>query len=239
MNALLTRSLAEPVAELRRVGKDYPGDIVTRALTDIDLAVRPGEFVAIVGASGSGKTTLLNLIGLLDSPTTGTLRLAGRDVSHMEEAERAQRRRDDLGFIFQFHYLLPEFTVLENVLMPCRLKGREAEAAATGRVLDLLKQVGLGDRLRYRPGQLSGGQQQRAAIVRALANDPALVLADEPTGNLDSRNGSAVFELMRFLNQATGKAFVMVTHDTHFAAQADRVIELVDGRIVGSGDSGR
>ncbi|MHB1309596.1 MAG: ABC transporter ATP-binding protein [Limisphaerales bacterium] len=220
-----------PVVELRAITKEYPGAVTTRVLTEVDLAVAPGEFVAVVGASGSGKTTLLNLVGLLDTPTSGQLWLAGRDVARLDETERARLRRDDLGFIFQFHYLLPEFSVLENALMPCRILGEAAEDAARDRVRQLLQQVGLGDRLHFRPHQLSGGQQQRAAIVRALANDPALVLADEPTGNLDSKNGRAVFEMMRFLNQATGKAFLMVTHDEHFAAEADRVIHLVDGRV--------
>lgn len=220
-----------PVVELCQVVKEYPGAVATRALSDITIAVSPGEFVAVVGASGSGKTTLLNLIGLLDVPTSGALRLAGQDISLMDERQRAQMRRDFLGFIFQFHYLLPEFTVLENALLPCRIKGESSEAAARERMRELLVQVGLGDRLHYRPGQLSGGQQQRVAIVRALANDPALVLADEPTGNLDSTNGRAVFNLMRELNRSTGKAFLMVTHDEHFAAQADRVIHLADGRV--------
>jgi len=221
-----------PVVELDGIAKEYLGAVTTRVLSDIHLALAPGEFVAAVGASGSGKTTLLNLIGLLDSPTSGTLRLAGRDVSRLAEDERAALRRDYLGFVFQFHHLLPEFTVLENALMPCRLKGEAAEASARDRVRGLLEQVGLGDRLDYRPQQLSGGQQQRLAIVRALANDPVLVLADEPTGNLDTKNGRAVFEMLRFLNQTTGKAFLLVTHDEHFAAEADRVIRLVDGRLV-------
>ncbi len=220
-----------PVVEMRRVFKDYPGTPPTRALADISLRIDPGEFVAVIGASGSGKTTLLNLIGLLDTCTSGSLVLAGRDLSAMEERERAGCRRDTLGFIFQFHHLLPEFTVLENALMPCRIRGEAAEEAARERMRALLEQVGLANRLGYRPGQLSGGQQQRVAIVRALANDPALVLADEPTGNLDSKNGRAVFDLMRQLNRTTGKAFLMVTHDEHFAAEADRVIHLVDGQL--------
>jgi ABC-type lipoprotein export system ATPase subunit len=219
------------VVELANLVHEYPGAVATRVLSGISLTVRAGEFVAVVGSSGSGKTTLLNLIGLLDQPTSGTLRLAGCDVSRLAERERARFRRDYLGFIFQFHYLLPEFTVLENALMPCRIRGEAAEDEARPRIRQLLEQVGLGDRLGYRPGQLSGGQQQRVAIVRALANDPALVLADEPTGNLDSHNGRAVFDLMRELNRTTGKAFLMVTHDELFAARADRIIRLVDGQI--------
>lgn len=224
-------AIQQPVVELQGISKVFDTGIRTQVLFDIDLRVMPGEFVAVVGASGSGKTTLLNLIGLLDTPTEGQIFLAGRNVEKVSEDERAIFRRDYLGFIFQFHYLLPEFNVLENVLMPCRLKGRQVEDQNRERMVGLLHQVGLGERINYRPSQLSGGQQQRVAILRALANDPVLVLADEPTGNLDSRSGNTVFELMRELNRKTGKAFLMVTHDANFAQQADRVIQLVDGRI--------
>jgi len=222
----------EPVAYLRRVNKIYANGVDTQVLFDIDLTVNPGELIAVVGASGSGKTTLLNIMGLLDTPTSGEVVLNGRDVGKLEDNDRALLRRDFLGFIFQFHYLLPEFTALENVLMPCRLKGGDAESRMRARAVELLRQVGLGERLAYRPSQLSGGQQQRAAIVRALVNDPVLVLADEPTGNLDTASGRAVFELIRDLNRSTGKAVLMVTHDEHFAAQADRMVRIVDGRIV-------
>jgi ABC-type lipoprotein export system ATPase subunit len=220
-----------PVLDMRGVDKVYTDGIATQVLFGVDLRVEPGEFVAILGASGSGKTTLLNIAGLLDTPTAGTVTLGGRDAARLDEDARARMRRDYLGFIFQFHYLSPEFNVLENALMPCRLRGLEAERANTDRVAGLLDRVGLGDRLRNRPSQLSGGQQQRVAIVRALANDPVLVLADEPTGNLDSRSGRAVFDLMRGLCGATGKAFVIVTHDELFAREADRVVHIVDGRV--------
>ncbi len=226
-------SAATPSIALCHVSKTYYEGVPTPVLFDINLEVMPGEFVAVVGASGSGKTTLLNVIGLLDSVTEGSVRLGGRDVARIPEQERAILRRDYLGFIFQFHYLLPEFSVLENALMPCRLRGKEFQAQRAHEVAELLRQVGLGDRLNYRPGQLSGGQQQRAAIIRALANDPVIILADEPTGNLDSANGRAVFELMRHLNRFTGKAFLIVTHDEAFAREADRVIHIRDGRIVG------
>ena len=219
------------VAELLHVDKTYGGEVPSQVLFDVSLSLQEGEFVAIQGASGSGKSTLLNLLGLLDSPTAGVLMLGQQDTSAFTTGQRASYRRDYLGFIFQFHYLLPEFTVLENALMPCRLKGRSAEQAALPRVRDLLEQVGLGDRLGYRPSQLSGGQQQRVAIVRALANDPVLVLADEPTGNLDSKSGRAAFDLMRSLNRSTGKSFLMVTHDEGFAKESDRIIRLVDGRV--------
>lgn len=218
--------------ELRQVCKAYGRDVITPVLFDVDLTLEAGEFVAILGASGSGKTTLLNLAGLLDSPTEGRIFLKGQDVSLLTDDEKAYLRRDYLGFIFQFHYLLPAFSVLENALMPCRIKGREAEDQARERMVALLKRVGLGERLHYKPAQLSGGQQQRTAIIRALANDPALVLADEPTGNLDSVSGREVFNLMRELNRATGKAFLIVTHDRTFAREADRVLFLKDGRFI-------
>lgn len=219
------------VAELIGVDKTFGGEVPTRVLFGVDLRVRQGEFLAIQGASGSGKSTLLNLLGLLDEPTAGVLRLGGRDTAGFTPRQRAEARRDYLGFVFQAHYLLPEFTVLENALMPTRIRGREAEKAARPRVESLLEQVGLADRLGYRPPQLSGGQQQRVAIVRALANEPVLVLADEPTGNLDSRTGRAAFELMRELTRSTGSSLVMVTHDEGLAGRADRVVFLVDGRV--------
>lgn len=225
-------SNTEPIVQLRGINKTYYGDgIETDVLFDINLDIYPREFAAIVGASGSGKTTLLNIIGLLDTPTSGEIILNGRNVAQLTDNERALLRRDYLGFIFQFHYLLPEFNVLDNALIPCKLKGESCEGEPTERMTALLEQVGLGDRLYFRPSQLSGGQQQRVAIVRALANNPELVLADEPTGNLDSKAGRAVFDLMRDLNRTTGKAFLMVTHDESFARQADRLIHIVDGRI--------
>jgi lipoprotein-releasing system ATP-binding protein len=221
----------ERVAELSGINKIYGDGVPTPVLFDIDLSIGPGEFVAIVGASGSGKTTLLNILGLLDTPTSGDVLIGGRHAARLTEDERAVLRRDYLGFIFQFHYLLPEFTALENALMPCRVRGRAVEEARRERVQGLMQEVGLGERLHHRPSQLSGGELQRVAIVRALANDPVLVLADEPTGNLDSRNSRAVFDLMWGLGRSTEKAFLMVTHDEGFASRADRVIHLVDGRI--------
>lgn len=218
-------------AELRSVEKTFTDGVATQVLFDINLAVAAGEFVALLGASGSGKTTLLNLMGLLDTPTAGEVWLGGKNVGQLSDRERALFRRDYLGFIFQFHHLLPEFTALENALMPCRLQGGDSESRRQPRLIELLSLVGLKDRLHFRPGKLSGGQQQRVAIVRALANDPVLVLADEPTGNLDSKSGREVFNLMRTLNLETHKAFVMVTHDEALAREADRVIHIRDGRI--------
>ncbi len=223
---------AQPVVELDQVSKTYyTGAVATPVLFDISLSIVPGEFVAIVGGSGSGKTTLLNLMGLLDRPTGGEIRVESRAVSSLDELGRARARRDRLGFIFQFHYLLPEFSVLENALMPCRMRGRDFERSREARMRELLEAVGLGDKLRARPGELSGGQQQRVAVVRSLANDPAVVFADEPTGNLDSRSGRMVFDLMKNLSRSSGTAFVMVTHDDNFALEADRVIRIRDGRI--------
>ncbi|GIV20645.1 MAG: ABC transporter ATP-binding protein [Armatimonadota bacterium] len=222
----------EIVCELRHVDKIYLGAVPTPALLDINLQVRRGEFLVVLGASGSGKTTLLNVIGLLDTPTSGQVWLAGRNAAELSEEERAALRSRYMGFVFQFHYLLPEFTVMENALLPCQIVSKAMVEQNRERVKDLLERVGLGDRLKYRPSQLSGGQQQRVAIVRALANNPELVLADEPTGNLDSKNGFAVFEMMRFMNRQTGTAFVVVTHDERLAQEADRVVVLEDGRIV-------
>ncbi len=218
------------LAELQKVCKVYADGVPVWALLDVDLAVSPGEFVVVVGPSGCGKTTLLNILGLLDTPTSGKVLLGGEDVSKLSDDARSRLRRDVLGFVFQNYFLLPDFNVLENALMPLRLRGA-VRPQERQRVLALLEQVGLADRLWAFPSQLSGGQQQRVALVRALANDPLLVLADEPTGNLDSKNGQAVYDLMRHLNRSTGKAFVLVTHDERFTVAADRVVRMADGRI--------
>jgi ABC-type lipoprotein export system ATPase subunit len=218
--------------ELKRVSKTYGGQVPTPVLFDIDLTVSPGEFVAVVGQSGSGKTTLLNMIGLLDVPTSGEVLICGRNAATLCDDELAQLRREYIGFVFQLFYLLPEFTALENAMIPCMIGQCGDPGGTRDRVVELLNRVGLGERLHHRPSQLSGGQQQRVALVRALANNPTLVLADEPTGTLDSRSGSAVFNIMRDLSRSMGKSFLMVTHDEHFADQADRVVHIVDGRIV-------
>ncbi len=220
--------------EMVKVSKTYGGAVPTQVLFDVDMAVHPGEFVAVVGASGSGKTTLLNMIGLLDTPTSGEIRICGRNVANLEEDERSELRRSYIGYVVQLFYLLPEFTVLENAMLPCLIQRCEDPEKTRDRVVGLLRDVGLGDRLNYRPSQLSGGQQQRVALVRALSNDPTLVLADEPTGTLDSKSGRAVFELMKELSRSMGKALLMVTHDEGFASEADRVVKIVDGRIVQS-----
>lgn len=221
----------DPIVRLEKVSKAYTEGVPVWALRDVDLVLWPGEFVAVVGPSGSGKTTLLNIVGLLDTPTSGRVVLAGRDVSTLPDEARSVLRRDLIGFVFQSYYLLPELTVEENVLLPLRLRG-SVTSQDRRRVRELLEAVGLAQFRRAWPAQLSGGMQQRAALVRALANDPRLVLADEPTGNLDSQNGRAVLDLLRELNRLSGKSFIMVTHDERFAQEADRVVRIHDGQVV-------
>ena len=198
---------------------------------DISLSIGEKEFVAVTGPSGSGKSSLLYLLGLLDQPTSGKLRIGGRDTERMDEEERAQTRLSMLGFVFQFHFLLPEFTVQENVALPMRKLGRLGRADMDARAGELLRSLGLGDHLDKRPDQLSGGQRQRAAVARALANDPPIVLADEPTGNLDSKNSEQVFSILEALVRERGKTVVAVTHDLDMAARMDRRLHLADGMI--------
>ena len=201
-------------------------------VTDISLTINGGEFVAITGPSGSGKSSLLYLLGLLDRPSAGRVLLEGRDTAAMAPPDLAALRLARLGFVFQFHFLLQEFSALDNVLIPIRRRGVLKPAAAEARAMTLLEALGLADAAAKLPEQLSGGMRQRVAIARALANDPVLVLADEPTGNLDTKNAAAVFDIFARLAQEDGRAIVVVTHDAELAQRATRRIHLVDGRIV-------
>jgi len=223
------------VVQVENVTRDYTiGEVTTQALRGVDLAIERGEFVTLVGPSGSGKTTLLQLIGCLDQPTSGRILINGRDVSRLNRNQRADIRRNEIGFIFQFFALIPTLNAYENVEMPLLLRAMGA-AERRERVLHLLEEVGLADRADHRPDQLSGGEQQRVAIARALATDPTLVLADEPTANLDTANGQQVMEIMARLNEATGVTFVFATHDPRVIKYARRVITLRDGMVVANG----
>ena len=213
------------------VVRRLPAEVPVTLIADVSLAIERGEFVCVMGPSGSGKSSLLYLLGLLDVPTAGRVLLDGEDTTRYQEDELANRRLEKLGFVFQFHFLLAEFTVLENVVLPMRRLGRLGEAAAAARGRELLERLGVGDQAAKRPSQLSGGQRQRVAIARALANDPLVVLADEPTGNLDSAAAANVRQILRNLTGEFGKTVVAVTHDAAFAAAADRRVGIVDGRI--------
>ncbi len=219
------------ILQARGIEKHYQsGPEILKVLKGIDLDIHRGEIMVIMGPSGVGKSTLLHILGTLDKPTAGTLHIDGKDISRMRPLEIDAFRNRHIGFVFQFHYLLPEFTALENVLIPRMIAGTDWKNEVS-RARELLEEVGLSGRLHHRPSQLSGGELQRVAVARALMNRPRIVFADEPTGNLDSRNSHALFELLLNLNQKYQQTFVIVTHNEMFAGQADRVIHLLDGKI--------
>ncbi|MBL4933588.1 ABC transporter ATP-binding protein [Clostridium paridis] len=220
------------VIELYNVNKIYGKDIKTQALYDITLNVEKGEFVSIIGQSGSGKSTLLNIVGTLDKASTGSVSINGKDISSLNKKDLADLRNKEIGFVFQFHYLLPEFTVLENVLMPYEISGMKVSKAVKDHAIELLNLVGLKNYMNKYAGNLSGGQQQRTAIARALINNPSIVLADEPTGNLDTKSTREVYELFRDINTNMKTTFMIITHDNRIAEKTDRVIEISDGRII-------
>ncbi len=222
---------AAPLLRLTGITKDYGTRVITHVLRGIDVEVQAGEFLALTGASGSGKTTLLNIIGLLDPPTAGRMEFRGTDVAELDETETTAARGRGIGFVFQFHHLLPAFTARENVMLPLLADRGRRDQEMEERADELLNEVGLADRASYRSTDLSGGQQQRVALARSLVMRPPLVLADEPTGNLDSESGNQVFQMLRAFNERYGTAFIIVTHDDRLAARCDRVLHLVDGRV--------
>ena len=223
---------SDVLIEARDVTRILPGIVPVTLVHDIDLMVREKEFVAITGPSGSGKSSLLYLLGLLDMPTSGEVLIRGQATVSMTEGERARTRLVELGFVFQFHFLLPEFSALGNVMLPMRALGRLSQKQMDERGAELLASFGLADHMHKRPDQMSGGQRQRVAVARALANDPPVVLADEPTGSLDSASSEQVFQILRDLVDQRGKTVVAVTHDLELAARMDRRVHLVDGGIV-------
>jgi putative ABC transport system ATP-binding protein len=224
--------LAELAIEVKGAVKEYRmGELTVQILKGVDLKIQKGDFVVILGASGSGKSTLLNQIALLDTPTSGKICIAGVEASSMSERQRTELRLRKIGIVFQFFNLIPTLTVLENVLLPAELASRNG-TATHARALDLLTRVGLADRLAAFPDKLSGGEQQRVALARALVQNPRLVLADEPTGNLDARTGDEIMNLLDEMTRRAGKTLLMVTHSRQIAARADRVLAIQDGQLV-------
>jgi lipoprotein-releasing system ATP-binding protein len=227
---------ARKVLETRSLVREFGSEFKTRVLHEIDLVIHEREFVALTGLSGSGKSTLLYLLGALDRPSYGEVFIDGVEIGGLDDDGRARLRGEKLGFVFQFHFLLPEFTVLENVMIPMLRRGNRNASDASKHAKEVLATIGLQDLTDRPPHQLSGGQQQRVAIARAVANDPKIILADEPTGNLDSKNGIVVMEVFQSLVREQGITIVMVTHERSFAAMATRQISLSDGRVIGDVD---
>lgn len=231
--------MTESVLEARDVARQFQqGHVTLEVLKSVNVSIFAGERLSIVGASGSGKTTLLQILGGLDKPSSGQVLVDGKDIHALGEKERGDLRNHAMGFVYQFHHLLPEFSALENVAMPLLVR-RMNTGEAKDRASEILKRVGLGERLTHRPHQLSGGERQRAAVARALVTQPKLVLADEPTGNLDGRNAEGVFELMLELNRERRTSLVVVTHDPRIAARMDRVLEIENGSLHEVDASGR
>ncbi|MGJ5149784.1 MULTISPECIES: ABC transporter ATP-binding protein [unclassified Bradyrhizobium] len=223
--------MSPPLIEARQVTKVLPGEVPVTLVANIDLVIHPRELIAITGPSGSGKSSLLYLLGLLDLPSQGDVLIDGRSTTGMSEDERAEVRLSRLGFVFQFHFLLPEFSITENVALPMRALARLSPRAITQRAEELLESLGLAEHLRKTPDKLSGGQRQRVAVARALANDPPVILADEPTGSLDTAATAQVFGILRDLVTLRGKTVVAVTHDLNLAAQMQRRVHIIDGRL--------
>ncbi len=219
------------IMELQNINKIYGAEIPTQVLYDINLSFEKGSFNSIIGQSGSGKSTLLNIMGTLDRPTSGEALIRGVNAKDMTDNDLADLRNTSIGFVFQFHYLLPEFTAIENVLMPYRIQNGKVTKEIQKKAEDYMELVGL-TQVRNNPSsKMSGGQQQRTAIARALINNPAIILADEPTGNLDSDSTETIYELLRDINQKLGTTFIIITHDRRIAEKADRIIEIKDGKI--------
>ncbi|HHX59216.1 MAG TPA: ABC transporter ATP-binding protein [Epulopiscium sp.] len=219
------------ILELKNINKIYGEKIKTQVLFDVNLTFAESSFTSIIGASGSGKSTLMNIIGTLDRATSGQVLIEGKDISNFNKNNLSSLRNETIGFIFQFHYLLPEFTVFENILIPYRIKHNKVTAEATKRANDLIELVGLTDVRNNRATDISGGQQQRAAIARSLINNPKIILGDEPTGNLDSETTQIVYKLLKDINKEFKSTFIVITHDQRIAEQADRILEIKDGRI--------
>jgi lipoprotein-releasing system ATP-binding protein len=218
--------------EAREIGKIYGKVIKTIALKGLNLQIKPNEFITLIGPSGCGKTTLANILGALDQPTSGEIYFQGQSLGRMKQNQLAEFRNRHIGFVFQFHFLLKEFTALENVLMPTWIQYQVAPAKKVKRARELLELVGLKERMNNKGNHLSGGQQQRVAIARSLINEPSIILADEPTGNLDSTNTDQIFGLLRKINQEIGTTFLIITHERHIAAKSSRVVEMLDGEII-------